>query len=313
MKCLVVIIASLTSLSVMAANGQRLTPSEYVSKWKNAAIEEMKTNKIPASITLAQAILESGSGNSLLAVKANNHFGIKCHGWKGDSFYKDDDRVHECFRKYKNAELSYLDHSKLLKKTRYAKLFTYDITDYKSWAKGLKEAGYATSPTYAKKLIDLIERMELYKYDRGQGKRIEENILAQKEISPVEKKPLGIAKIRMANEHVVKTHRNKIKYIVAKKGDTYYRISKEFKIGLWQLYKYNDYSSKKDYLVPGDIVYLESKKRNSNSKKSITAMKDISLRSIAQREGIKIQRLMKMNQASSPDFVVEKGNRVTLK
>lgn len=130
---------------------------EYINKYKEAAIEEMKLHKIPASITLAQGIIESASGTSELAVKANNHFGIKCGNWKGETFRSDDDLPNECFRKYKTAQDSYEDHSTFLHKKRYDILFTFKITDYKGWAKGLKQCGYATNPEYARKLIAKIE------------------------------------------------------------------------------------------------------------------------------------------------------------
>lgn len=138
----------------------------YIEKFFYLAVQEMKEFKIPASITLSQGILESGNGESRLATEGKNHFGIKCHGWEGEEIYADDDELNECFRKYKKVEDSYRDHSLFLsKRGRYSFLFELDITDYKSWAKGLKKAGYATSPTYAEKLISLIERYNLQKFD----------------------------------------------------------------------------------------------------------------------------------------------------
>jgi len=138
----------------------------YILRYAVIAKTEMHKTKIPASITLAQGILESGSGRGRLAVKANNHFGIKCHGWKGAKIYHDDDRSQECFRKYKKAEFSYEDHSEFLSgRKRYAKLFKLKPNDYKGWAKGLKTAGYATDRKYPQKLISLIERYKLYQYD----------------------------------------------------------------------------------------------------------------------------------------------------
>ena len=146
---------ALLPLSLFA---QRITPEEYIQTYKDIAIREMKTHKIPASITLAQGLLESGAGNSALAREAKNHFGIKCHkGWEGDTYYMDDDEKNECFRKYKNPEESFKDHSEFLcGRSRYAALFDLDITDYEGWAKGLKAAGYATNPKYAQLLIDRI-------------------------------------------------------------------------------------------------------------------------------------------------------------
>ncbi|MCB0427590.1 MAG: glucosaminidase domain-containing protein [Mangrovimonas sp.] len=142
------------------------TTENYIANFSAVAQEEMKLYGIPASITLAQGILESSSGNGRLALEANNHFGIKCHDWTGDKIYHDDDAKQECFRKYKDAKYSYRDHSLFLKqRSRYSKLFTLKKNDYKSWAKELKAAGYATDRKYPDKLISLIERYELYKYD----------------------------------------------------------------------------------------------------------------------------------------------------
>ena len=143
-----------------------MTREEYIDKYKDEAIYQMKKYKIPASITLAQGILESGDGNSELAKKSNNHFGIKCHSyWQGERVYHDDDKKDECFRKYNKVRDSYDDHSEFLLRPRYAALFEYALTDYKSWAKGLKKAGYATNPNYAKHLIKIIEENELHKLD----------------------------------------------------------------------------------------------------------------------------------------------------
>ena len=144
------------------------TPLEYISYFKTVAINEMHLYGIPASITLAQGILESGSGKGRLARQANNHFGIKCHTWNGDKIYHDDDEAQECFRKYKDPNTSYRDHSEFLaNRKRYSGLFKLKITDYKGWAKGLRKAGYATDPKYPKKLISLIERYELHKFDKN--------------------------------------------------------------------------------------------------------------------------------------------------
>lgn len=141
--------------------------TQYISVYKDVAMKEMRTYNIPASITLAQGILESGSGKGTLAVKANNHFGIKCHDWKGKKVYHDDDKRQECFRKYKSSEASFRDHSEFLaNRKRYASLFKLRINDYKAWAKGLRKAGYATDKKYPQKLISLIERYELYQYDK---------------------------------------------------------------------------------------------------------------------------------------------------
>ena len=184
---------------------------EYILKFSPIAKEEMKRFKIPASITLAQGMLESGLGYGTLAKKGNNHFGIKCHkGWKGKKIYHDDDKKGECFRVYKNANKSYRDHSIFLsQRGRYSFLFDYKITDYKAWAKGLKKAGYATDPKYPKKLINLIERYRLDRFDKRRFKKNEKD-------------------------------KFKITYYKVKKGDTLYSISKKYNISIEDLVKKND-------------------------------------------------------------------------
>jgi flagellum-specific peptidoglycan hydrolase FlgJ len=188
----------------------------YVSKYAETAMYEMKKNKIPASITLAQGILESGNGVSQLALKSNNHFGVKCHkGWNGKSVRHDDDKKQECFRKYKEVANSYKDHSKFLKtRDRYDFLFKLKKDDYKSWAKGLKKAGYATDKKSPKKLIHLIETYRLYNYDK---------IVLRK-------------KIKEAKKGKIKIHR-------VRKGDTLYSISKKYKLSVQELKGLNDLNS----------------------------------------------------------------------
>ena len=138
----------------------------YISKYSSVAVDEMNRYNIPASITLAQGILESGNGESRLATEGNNHFGIKCHDWKGPKIFHDDDEEQECFRKYSAPEYSYRDHSIFLtSRQRYSDLFDLSISDYKNWAKGLKKAGYATDKNYPNKLINLIENYKLFVYD----------------------------------------------------------------------------------------------------------------------------------------------------
>lgn len=159
--------AERTKEVTITKGGQRKDNTEdYIALYKTAAIHQMNKYGVPASITLAQGILESSNGNSELARYANNHFGIKCtNDWTGKSYHKDDDRKNECFRKYPNVEASYRDHSEFLKRSRYAALFNLRTTDYKGWARGLKKAGYATDPKYPELLINLIERYRLDKFD----------------------------------------------------------------------------------------------------------------------------------------------------
>lgn len=278
---------------------KKYTQQEYVAMWKEVAVFQMQEYRIPASITLAQGILESGNGNSDLAQKANNHFGIKCGTWKGETFIKDDNTSNECFRKYKDAKDSYEDHSLFLKKQRYAFLFNYDSKDYKSWANGLKQAGYATNPKYPQLLIDLIERLQLHQYDA--------------DYSPKQKAVEAIAVRSMSATRAILNHSNDINYIVAKKGDTYYRLSKELNISLWQLYKYNEFGDKKDCLEEGDIVYLEPKQRKSFTKNSFMVNEETTLRMISQKDGVKVKKLLKYNDLTSADEILKKGFIVRLK
>jgi len=280
---------------------QRISTEEYIKTYKDIAIEKMKNYRIPASITLAQGILESGSGNSRLAQKANNHFGIKCHkGWTGKTFYMDDDEKNECFRKYKKAEDSYRDHSLFLtQRGRYSFLFDLKITDYKAWAKGLKKAGYATNPKYPEILISLIERYDLMKYDT-QGKK--EN---QEDKKPVKKTGKQVVTSNLSVENFKKFEKypsgrqifinNDRKLIIAKSGDTFFGLAKEFGIYTWQLYKYNDLE--KDYLLKvGDIIYLQKKKRKAAREHRYHEVANgQTIRQISQLYGVRESRLYKIN------------------
>ena len=297
---------------------KKLSQVEYVTIWSNVAVELMITDRIPASITLAQGILESGNGNSPLAIEANNHFGIKCGSdWKGGQSFFDDDKKQECFRKYESAQESYTDHSLFLKtKSRYASLFQLPIDDYVSWSKGLKTAGYATSPTYADRLIELIVRLKLYEYDeKTVPTKTGSDALAQSLTSSNTKKEIDLnAKSIAYKTHSISNHKNDINYIVARKGDTYYKIASEFKIGMWQLYKYNNFGSKKDLLEPGDIVYIEPKRNHSKEKNTCFIPNEtISLSAISQQQGIKLKALMKMNHIDSEEAVISKGQKILLR
>lgn len=186
----------------------------YIADFSQIAQRKMREHKIPASITLAQGILESASGRGRLAVEGNNHFGIKCHGWSGDKIYHDDDASQECFRKYKHAEQSFDDHSEFLtSRGRYSKLFELEIDDYQGWAKGLRAAGYATDRKYPDKLISLIERFQLYKFD-------------QEVLGTTSSKP------RKSNVASNSTHK-------VEKGDTMYSLSKRYNLSVNELQKLN--------------------------------------------------------------------------
>ena len=263
---------------------RRITRSEYIEKYKEDAIKEMHHSGVPASITLAQGILESGDGNSPLALYANNHFGIKCHStWNGETFIMDDDEKNECFRKYPTAYESFKDHSEFLtSRSRYAALFELKITDYESWSKGLKAAGYATNPKYADLLIGLIEKHELNKYDN----------YAKVPSKTIEKNKSSSQLAANYNKRVVKLH-NKIKYTVVNKGDDAKSIAQDFDMNIRQILKYNDLN-KNDKLNEGEVVYLQPKK-NKAAEEYHTVKKGENMRSISQYYGVKLNKLYKKN------------------
>ncbi|MDQ0968924.1 LysM repeat protein [Flavobacterium sp. W4I14] len=229
----------------------------YIDEFKGVAVEEMNANGIPASITLAQGILESGSGNSDLAKYANNHFGIKCTSdWKGKNYFRDDDQKNDCFRVYKDARESFRDHSEFLKRKRYSFLFQLDKNDYKSWAQGLKTAGYATNPKYPDLLINTIEKYQLYQYDQPESEKqkiaredrvfseINQNIPQEKaKFTPVETPPAGAKPILADGTYTVV------------KGDTLYNIAKRFNLTVDQLKMLNEMST--DAIKLGQILKVK--------------------------------------------------------
>lgn len=276
-----------TALALLFAAGlQNLTATaqqrsqrylDYIEKYKYEAVEQMQRYRIPASITLAQGLLESGAGQSRLTRQSNNHFGIKCGStWRGKKTYHDDDAKGECFRVYKSARESYEDHSRFLAtQKRYASLFSLKITDYKGWANGLKKAGYATNPAYAGSLIKLIELYNLDHFDKGKLKDA-----------------------WIANPHDVFLA-NGLLYIIARQGDTFDRLADEFDISARKIRKYNDLY--KGYtLQEGDIIYLEKKNRKAKKPYKIHRVEvGESMYSIAQRYGIRLERLYKMNDKAA--------------
>ena len=299
---------------------KELTQKEYIDRYKKIAIKKRKEYKIPASITLAQGLLESGSGNSRLAVKANNHFGIKCHlEWSGKTFRKDDDKKDECFRKYKSPEASFNDHSLFLtSRNRYSFLFDYDVTEYKKWARGLKKAGYATNPRYPQKLIELIERHNLDKYDTislDEAKKIQEvkNTPIAKEKgkenetkASEEKKSDTVKepkKTHISNkEELLVKRNNRIKYVIARKGDTAEKIAEELDMWTWQIEKYNELNNDRE-IKPGMIVYLQPKRWKGSEKHHIVK-KGEDMYSISQKYGIKLNHIYRknnMDKGSEPE------------
>ena len=286
---LLLIVCSL-SLTAQTRNKQY---EAYIKQYRELAVKEMKKYHIPASITLAQGLLESGAGQGMLARKSNNHFGIKCGGdWRGKTVSHDDDARGECFRAYKHPEESYEDHSKfLVNRPRYASLFKLDITDYKGWARGLKKAGYATNPRYADQLIGIIELYDLHKYDKKNGlKWMKEN--------PDPHQPY------IANGLV---------YIVVRAGDTWKSISKELDISQSKLREYNDLY--KGYaLRVGDILYLEKKKKKADKEHIVHVLRSgESMYSIAQKYGIRLKNLYKLNKMKADDPAPKVGTILRLR
>lgn len=292
----------LSLCSFLLKGEERMTPEQYIEKFKESAIREMNRSGVPASITLSQGMLESGNGNSELAKKANNHFGIKCHtDWTGPSIKIDDDKKNECFRKYKSVYDSYVDHSDfLMNRSRYASLFDLKITDYKGWAKGLKSAGYATNPKYADLLIDLIERHALYKYDKGYKPSKQED---KEEVVPNE------IVVNEGNIHKISVSQNRIRYITIRQGDTFYSLEKEFEIKARTMRKWND-MSKKDVLKAGQIIYLQPKRNKSKADYHFVANE--SLWDISQKYGVKMKKLLKYNGLSDGQEP-EPGARIKLR
>ncbi len=277
----------------------------YVNQYKDLAIEQMLRYRIPASITLAQGLFESRAGLSDLARQGNNHFGIKCHTtWTGARQYHDDDARGECFRVYQDARESYEDHSKFLaKQPRYASLFELSVTDYKGWAHGLKRCGYATNPQYANKLIQIIELYKLSDYDKA--KRYDHFMASHSGTDqPVNAQGL-LHPIRIFNQNY---------YLKARKGDTFKSISKEVGISWRKLAKYNE-RDKHDLLQEGDIIYLKKKRRKAPKEfknKPHIVQPGESMYTIAQKYGIRLKRLYKMN-GLGPDYKIYPGARLKVR
>lgn len=276
-------------------HAKKITPKEYVEKYKVDAVKEMKRSGVPASITLAQGMLESGYGNSELAKKANNHFGIKCHSnWNGAIYRLDDDKKDECFRKYNSVWQSYRDHSDFLRGgKRYAFLFNLKKTDYKEWCRGLKKAGYATNKNYANLLIDMIERYDLNRFVKKNNSKGKYKRNDRKENSLISESENNFELKTTKSSIIIKKSLNWINYIEVKKGDTYYGISKKFSLPLSKLFKYNECNS--DTLLEiGNYIYLQPKRSRGTQKVYVFKSGDNVYR-ISQRFGIKLRHLYKRN------------------
>lgn len=278
---------------------------DYIDKYSGIAVKHMSDYKIPASIKLAQGILESGAGMSDLARRSNNHFGIKCHrGWRGESVYAADDTPNDCFRKYRRVEDSYDDHSEFLTTgSRYRELFNLSITDYKGWARGLQKTGYATDRGYANKLIKLIEDYELYRFDNKNYRR---GVTRQQR---EQAKKQEIAQTNWTHQPY-KTHG--LLYVVAVNGDTFAGIANEFGFKEKDLLKFNEVSEGFP-LSEGDIVYFQKKKPRADQPyfEHVVQIGE-SMYSISQKYGVQLRNLYRLNKKSY-EYVPEEGDVLKLR
>jgi LysM repeat protein len=314
MKQVLFIAIPILLLVTLFANSQtKMSRKEYIDTYKAISIREMHRSGIPASITMAQACLESSNGNSSLTRKSNNHFGIKCRNdWKGARVYHNDDKLNECFRKYRTAEESYIDHSDfLVQNPRYQSLFTINSKDYKTWARGLKKAGYATDPNYPSRLIKIIEDEKLYLLDLVSPEELARDYTPTKKETPNTsndlknsyektkdqlKKGLDNIKINPGNRREVKIL-NGLTVIYANSSDTYENIAREFEMKTWEIYLYNDLP--KDVVQPeaNEVIYLERKRYNALKGNNIHTVKAReTMRLISQKYGIKLSRLYRLNR-----------------
>ncbi len=313
----------------------KLTPEEYIFKWRDIAVEHMEIYGIPASITMGQAILESGFGNGYLARVANNHFCIKCKSsWTGATITHADDDPNDCFRVYESVEDSFRDHADFLNTgSRYQFLFAYDADDYKNWAKGLKKAGYATAPDYAERLIGVIEKYNLALLDKKNGVALYDDYLASQnkvDISTLQQQVAEHAKEAVAESVAdaksdvatdiatayadngidpnnfrvtINAHKgynvyltNRTHYIVAKRGDTFESLSKLFKISASNLRRFNDVA-KDAQPAEGDIIYIERKLAAWMGEELLHSVKSgETLYQISQLYGIRLKNLQKINR-----------------
>lgn len=292
----------LFAAAVSAQSRRNSAYQQYIDRYKDLAIEQMKRYKVPASITLAQGLLESGAGLSELARRGNNHFGIKCHTWSGPKVYFDDDAANECFRSYSSVRDSYEDHSRFLASgRRYRSLFSLSPTDYKGWARGLKAAGYATNPKYADRLIAIIQLYGLDQYDKA------------KSYDRFYAKHSSDRQVGGAALHLIYKF-NENYYVKARQGDTFASIAAETGISRRRLAKYNE-RDKNDILAEGDIVYLKKKRRKAPKEykgRLHYVRQGQSMYTISQLYGIRLKYLYKLNRLT-PDYQIKVGDSLRVR
>ncbi|MGM9768176.1 MAG: glucosaminidase domain-containing protein [Candidatus Cryptobacteroides sp.] len=333
----------LISFAIISIGATSVTPQDdYIRKYSATAVREMYRSGVPASITLAQGLLESRYGQSELAVRGNNHFGIKCHDWTGKKMYYDDDAKGECFRVYSSADESFRDHSDFLRyRDRYKFLFDYDVTDYKSWAYGLKKAGYATDPAYPSKLIKIIEDYHLYDYDTmtsapsdetvkeagkkaGKRKRQKKSGGEQQEAVVIPESPHSIEEPkRLALEDLGEKFTfslsrkiysiNGVKFIYANEGETYSSIAGKYDLFPKEILRFNDTGADRS-LMTGEVVYIQAKKTKAakGMDKYISDEGGETMRELSQRFGLKLKNLCKMNGRGT-GYVSQPGDEFVLR
>ena len=332
MKKVLIALALFLGLTVSAQRDAGTPQERYISRFATIAVNEMYRTGVPASITLAQGIIESRSGQSALAVDGNNHFGIKCHNsWKGKMMLADDDRRNECFRVYDSAEESFRDHSDFLRyRDCYKFLFDFQTTDYKSWAYGLKQAGYATDPSYAAKLIQCVEDYDLARFDRmtvdealAEGGLDAETPIEKDEIGEIPDSPLKIEAGELFSGKAGEEYRfslsrtlysrNGVPFVYAVEGETYASIAKSNHLLLKEILRYNDLPGGGE-LHAGDVVYLEPKKSKTvrGLDKYIVGEEGETFHAICQRFAVKEKAIRKLNGLPA-SYEPREGDEIVLR
>lgn len=321
LKLIYIAIALAGIFTASQATAQKQSREEYIKRYKSIVLELQDIYGIPASIKMAQALLESDNGNSRLATEANNHFGIKCKkDWAGDTISHDDDAKGECFRKYNSVEESFKDHSEFLDKSpRYQDLFKLDPMDYKGWAYGLKSAGYATNPRYPELLIAIIEDNKLYLLDQGKELPSGGDLPFQNKVdSAAITVDMNVEKVDVDNYVVsINTFRgytlysnNGSEFVIASAGDSFISLSKKLGISAKKLRKFNDMP----YGEPteGSMIYIKTKAKRANNGKLMHYVKEgETLHSISQMYGIRLKSLYNLNRVS-PDIKLTIGQQLRL-
>ncbi len=328
-----ILLAGILLTAATGVTGQvRLTREEYIDRYKSIAVAHMERYGIPASITMAQGILESDCGNSWLSVQSNNHFGIKCkRNWTGGKVYYDDDAKGECFRSYPSVEASYHDHAEFLdSQPRYDSLFAYSSSDYKSWARGLKAAGYATAPDYAQRLVRIIEENQLFLLDQPDGERLYASRSGRRITDPegwfadqssVDQVATSSSAVDPDNYRVtINAHNgynvyetNGVHYVLAKEGDTFENIGQKFRLSPRNLRKFNDLKGKTAQPMTGEVIYIERKKKrwDGNAHTHICREGETAY-AVGQSYAIRTRSVEKLNRLK-PGSVLEKGRQIRIK